>query len=237
MKSLVVLAGGFGTRLRSVVSDVPKPMAPVNGTPFIYLLLKRWLDQGLGFDQLVFSIGYKGDVIQRFFGDRLGDIKIRYIEEMVPLGTGGALIKVCSELEGHEICVINADTWFLPNINFEWPTNSDWPTIWILLNRTGNASRYGAIQQSLTGKITAIKQGFSGTAWINGGVYFINALGVKAVASVRSSIQPVSLEQELFKLWINNREIDLVGIQNRMPFLDIGVPDDYFRVEHFLRAL
>jgi len=237
MRSLVVLAGGLGTRLRPVVSEVPKPMALVNGTPFLYVLLKHWLDQGLVFDQLVISVGYKGDAIKTFFGDCLAGTKIQYIEEKVPLGTGGALVKVCSELYGHEICVINADTWFLPPRDFNWPTDIDTPTLWMLLNRTENASRYGAIQQSSTGEITAIKDGIYTAAWINGGVYFINAQGVRAIASVGCDSFPISLEQELFDFWIDNQEVNLVGIKNCMPFLDIGTPDDYFRAEQFLSAL
>lgn len=95
MKALVILAGGLGTRLRPLVDDVPKPMAPVLGRPFVSWLVDAWLSLDFGFNQIVFSVGYKSEFICDYFGAEYKGIPVMYSAEQAPLGTGGALVMAC----------------------------------------------------------------------------------------------------------------------------------------------
>ena len=88
-KSAIVLAGGLGTRLKSVVQDIPKPMAPVAGHPFLSYVLKYLHGQGIR--EVVLSIGYRGEVIQNYFQDQYAGMTLKYAVEETPLGTGGAI--------------------------------------------------------------------------------------------------------------------------------------------------
>ena len=89
MTTAIVLAGGLGTRLRTVVPDWPKPMAPVAGKPFLTYLLDYWIGQGI--DHFVLSVGYRHEAIIDYFGDSYHGVLIDYVIETEPLGTGGAL--------------------------------------------------------------------------------------------------------------------------------------------------
>ena len=90
---VIILAGGLGTRLRSVVEDVPKPMAPINGRPFLEYQLAYLKNQGVS--SVIFAVGYMADVIERHFGAQWQSINVSYSREECPLGTGGGLIKAC----------------------------------------------------------------------------------------------------------------------------------------------
>lgn len=95
LPTAIILAGGFGTRLATVVSDVPKPMAPVAGRPFLERLLDRLIVQGIS--QVVLAVGYKREIIQNHFGARYKNLEVRYSVESEPLGTGGALRQAFDE--------------------------------------------------------------------------------------------------------------------------------------------
>ena len=97
----VILAGGLGTRLSEVVTDVPKPMAPVNGKPFLYYIF-QWLEK-YNFERVIISTGYKSDTIIKYFGKSFGSIPLQYAIEKKPLGTGGALNVCSSENNRHQI--------------------------------------------------------------------------------------------------------------------------------------
>ena len=104
----ILLAGGMGTRLRSVVQDVPKPMAPVAGRPFLSHLLDYLEHEGV--DEVVLSVGYLRQVIIDTIGNRHGSISIRYALEDEPLGTGGGLRKAMERVSGFPVFALNADT-------------------------------------------------------------------------------------------------------------------------------
>src|SRR3989304_3798957 len=107
----VILAGGEGTRLREIIKDVPKPMAPVGGRPFLeYLILQlaRW-----DFRKIILSIGYRGSIIKSYFGngEQCG-VNIKYSEEYEPLGFGGALRKAAQMIEDEQFIAMNGDSFF-----------------------------------------------------------------------------------------------------------------------------
>ena len=91
IKSAIILAGGFGTRLQSVVKDLPKPMADISGKPFLEYLLREVSRQGI--EKVILSVGYKWEAIKNYLGDSFQNISIQYSIEDQPLGTGGAILK------------------------------------------------------------------------------------------------------------------------------------------------
>lgn len=235
MKTLVVLAGGLGTRLRSLVDDVPKPMAPVLGRPFVSWLVDAWLGLDFSFDQLVFSVGYKSEVIRDYFGTEYKGIPVKYSREETPLGTGGALIKAC-RLVDDEVCVVNGDTWFVPPLDGGWPVAADGIEMCLLLKYSDDVSRYGAITTNSNGMITSIKSELQGSGYLNGGVYFINREAVNVIGEHSIKSTPLSLEHDLFPSWIDDQQFGFKGVLINQPFLDIGIPVDYLKADFFIEA-
>jgi D-glycero-alpha-D-manno-heptose 1-phosphate guanylyltransferase len=217
----IILAGGMGTRLRKVIEDIPKPMAPVGGRPFIeYLLLqlKRW-----GNTDVVLSVGYKKEIIESSFGNgsRLG-MQIGYSEESEPLGTGGALRKAISMTDDPCFIVMNGDSFF--NINF-----SDF--IMDHTGRPGTATmslafvkdrgRYGGVEINENGRVMHFqKEGTDIPGLINGGIYLINRDIINYIPE-----GPVSLEGQVLPLL--KRDHLLYGKAFEGFFLDMGIPEDY----------
>ena len=234
MRSLAVLAGGLGTRLRDVVSDVPKPMAPVAGRPFLAWLLDGWLDRCWRFDQVVLSVGYRAEIIRQFFGDQYQGVRVRYVEEDRPLGTGGALVSLCRDLDG-EACVVNGDTWFMPDGDFSWPGSQSAPAVTMLLKPVDDVGRYSAVSLSEGCRISALTRGGTGQGLVNGGVCFFNNGAVNLAASEVITAGAFSLEDDLFQGWMAAGRCDFFGHANDSPFIDIGVPETYLRAEKFLR--
>ena len=107
--NIVILAGGFGTRLQSVVKDIPKPMADINGTPFLELLIREILFCDP--EQIVLCVSYLKDVIKNYFGDNFLGVPILYSEEEEPLGTGGAIKQAFDLYNLNEAVVLNGDTY------------------------------------------------------------------------------------------------------------------------------
>ena len=100
-KEAIILAGGFGTRLRHVVSDVPKPMAPVCGRPFLQYILDDLINKGVG--RAVLAVGYRADVIEGFFGRAYNGLSLAYSREETPLFTGGAVKKALRACEQQDV--------------------------------------------------------------------------------------------------------------------------------------
>ena len=113
--SAIILAGGLGTRLRSVVADMPKPMAPVNGRPFLEYLLDYWQNQGIS--HFIISVGYRHEIITGYFGARYKNATIKYAIEKTPLGTGGGFLLASDHLgDDRTFLLLNGDTYFPINL-------------------------------------------------------------------------------------------------------------------------
>ena len=109
-KEAIILAGGFGTRLQGVVKDLPKPMAPVNGRPFLTYILDYLIDYQ--YNKVVLSVGYLHEKIEEFFGTQYKSLEIDYAVETEPLGTGGGILFAMSKCTTDNVLVINGDTMF-----------------------------------------------------------------------------------------------------------------------------
>lgn len=215
----------MGTRLRGVVEDVPKPMAPVGGKPFLeYLILqlKRWESI-----DIILSVGYKKEIIQAYFGNgsQFG-IPISYSEESQPLGTGGALKKAISLHNDPYFIVMNGDSYF--NINFsELITyHESKPGITTMsLAYIKDKGRYGSVEINGDGSVMSFqKEGPDAAGLINGGIYLMN----RDIANYIPE-GPISLEGHVLSLI--KQDTLLYGKVFDAFFLDMGIPEDYFWID------
>lgn len=220
---MLVLAGGFGTRLRSAVSHVPKPLAPVEGNPYLGYLIDSWIAQGVG--SLTFLLHHQANLIEAFVNKlglegRLKGCKIRFLVEPQPLGTGGAVAYAVQQhgLEG-SFLVSNADTWLGNGVSRVLEAHA--PAIAVILVR--NTQRYGAVRV-VTNKISCFeeKQVSQGEGMINAGLYHL-----KADLFSQWDGKPFSLERTIFPILADTGELTAVSLAT--DFIDIGVPEDYFR--------
>ena len=227
MTSALVLAGGLGTRLRSVVPDLPKPMAPIGGRPFLEHLLDYWIKQGV--NHFVLSVCYRHEVIVDHFGDSYKDARIEYVIEKTPLGTGGGLLLGADKLgKSESFVLLNGDTYFAVDlktlVEFSLASNSDWC---FSLFRTHEVGRYMGLDISPSGQITSLKSGTGQPGRLaNGGVYWVNPRAL--ISETYSPGDKVSLEDDIFPaaMALGQR---LMGLEFYGTFIDIGVPDDYHR--------
>lgn len=222
---MLILAGGFGTRLRSVVNDVPKPMAPVAGRPFLEYLMDYWIDQGIG--HFVLSLGYKGDFIREHFGSGYRLAEISYIQESTPLGTGGAIRRALEEIDWNSnyILIANGDTWFevdLPSLSAD--AEHAIKPISIALKTIEDNDRYGGVAID-DGLVTEFGVQKKKNCLINGGCYLIDA--VFLTNFMKNLPTQFSFEDEVLKPLAADKQVS-ASIQNHV-FLDIGIPEDYQR--------
>lgn len=229
MTSAVILAGGLGTRLRSVVPDLPKPMAPISGRPFLEHQLDYWIKQGIS--HFVLSVCYRHETIVDHFGNRYKGAELDYVIEKTPLGTGGGLL-LAAEKIGKEgpFLLLNGDTYFAVDlkalIEFSFANDADWC---FSLFRTNEEGRYMGMDISPQGKIASLKSGTGRMA--NGGVYWVNPRAL--LGGEFSPGAKVSLEDDIFPAAMVSGQ-SLFGIEFLGTFIDIGVPDDYYRAPALL---
>lgn len=225
----IVLAGGLGTRLRSVVPDTPKPMAPVQGTPFLALLLSH-LARG-GFTHVVLSVGYKAEVIRSYFGDDYHGLALAYEVEAEPLGTGGALRQAMNRIQGDHAFVFNGDTFLdleVDDVVALWQENHQ-PVI--VAREVDDVSRYGRVVLE-HGRVVAFgEKSGSGTGLINAGCYVLP----KDVFAKITEPAPFSLEHIVLEPLVASGAV--LGHVTRGLFIDIGVPDDYARAQSLLSGV
>ena len=221
----IVLAGGFGTRLQQVINDVPKPMAPVNGKPFLtYVLtyLKKY-----GIHHVVLSVGHLHEVVENYFGAEWEGLKISYAVENEPLGTGGAIKFAFEKITGNEAVVLNGDTLFDVNLHefYELHTKSK-ADISLTLRAVDDVSRYGTVQINRENMIVSFteKGALTGTGNINGGIYLINKQVFKKISIFTEKF---SMENDIFEKYYNT--LPFFGFPFEGYFIDIGIPEDYER--------
>ena len=220
----IVLAGGFGTRLRGIVDDVPKPLAPVAGRPFLAWLLDRLATGGMR--RCILATGYLSDVIEQRIGARWQGMEIAYSVEPEPLGTGGAIRLAASRLQGDAAHVLNGDTWLeYDPVALEDTARAAGASMTIALARVDDVARYGAVDID-NGRVTGFREkGESGPGWINAGCYFLGADALAALP-VRDAF---SFEQDVLQPRVQARAV--AAFTATAGFIDIGVPEDYARAQ------
>ena len=226
----IVLAGGLGTRLRSTVPDLPKPMAPIAGRPFLEILLEYWIAQGVS--RFVLSVGYRADAIADHFGSRWQGTPIVYAREHTPLGTGGALLLALKHLHGHHerVLLLNGDTFFAVSLNtlsqFASDTNA---TCCLTLFSTRDTSRYLGVTRGTNGRVLGLGSHVeSGVTHANGGVYLLSPTEISNLGFQPEN--PCSLELDLLPKALALNHLIYAYVAAGM-FIDIGVPHDYHRAQ------
>lgn len=221
-----ILAGGLGTRLRSVLADRPKVLAPVAGRHFISFLLDQLADAGLG--DVVLCTGYKGDQVQEVFGSRFRRLELRYSQESDPRGTGGALLDALPLLRSDSVLVLNGDSYCQTDIAafLAWHRRKHSQAS-LVLTHVPDASGFGSVESDTDHHILRFgEKANSAAGWINAGIY---ALSRDLIASIPQTDQ-VSLERECFPAWIAN---GMLGYSSGGRFLDIGTPDTLRAAQEF----
>lgn len=229
MTTAIILAGGLGTRLRDVVADLPKPMAPVAGRPFLAHQMDHWIGQGV--DRFVLSVGHRAVAISNHFGDRYRGVPIEYAVEPAPLGTGGALLLAATKLRSSEpALLLNGDTYFDVDLAALSAHAARHDADWCLaLFRHADPQRYMGVALDDDGRITALRAADAPHA--NGGVYWFRPAALAA-----SRLEPgraTSLENDLLPLFVAQGQ-RFAGFACDGDFIDIGVPHDYFRAASVL---
>ena len=221
----VILAGGFGTRLSHVVANVPKPMAPIYGKPFLCYALDRLIDAGVR--RIVLATGYKHEYINKWFGDTYRGADIIYSHETSPLLTGGAISQAAALLHSANFVVLNGDTLF--DIDFQQLFayhSSQNANLTVALRHVDDTGRYGAVTCA-NGQIVAFheKTDSHGPGDINGGIYAIRRDWLLA----QNMPVAYSFEKELMQPLA--RQTAFYGRAFSNYFIDIGVPEDYWRAQ------
>jgi NDP-sugar pyrophosphorylase family protein len=227
---MLVLAGGFGTRLQSVVSQVPKALAPVGGIPFLQFQLEHWVQQGV--KSFVFLLHHQANLISDFLDGHatgiLKDCQFDCVIEATPLGTGGAVANAVTQLQIQgDFLVTNADTWLGSGVVELMGTQA--PALGII--RVNDAGRYGSVQFNQGHNVTTFleKSADMQAGWINAGMALLNS---KLFDQLDQGA--CSLESSCFPAWVNRGILHAVPLQ--CDFIDIGVPADYQRFCRWIAA-
>ena len=225
----VILSGGFGTRLSHIVSDVPKPMAPINNKPFLEYLVETLKKQGV--EDFVFLTGYKSEIIEEYFKN-LENAK--FIKEETALGTGGAILNAYKYLDD-EFFVVNGDTFFDIDLSLLKDFSND-KDCSIALRYTNNIERYGFVDIDDNYKIISfVEKGNLPQnridGYINGGIYYIKKSLLKSYVENFNN-EFISLETEIFPQLVKNGR--LYGLPVGGCFIDIGIPKDYYRAQNLI---
>ena len=229
---LLVLAGGFGRRLQSVVAELPKALAPVGNVPFLQLQIAHWRNQGI--NSFAFLLHHQSDLIISFLQKEqqvgeLMDCEVRWLVEPMPMDTGGAVAFAVEQLGlTGNFLVTNADTWLGTCIASVCQAEA--PAMAVV--QLSDATRYGRVQFDEQQRVTVFQEKNNkknGTGWINAGLCQLNASSFKDWNHL-----PFSLERVTFPAMATLRELRAVALQTE--FIDIGVPDDYYRFCRWIAA-
>ncbi len=227
----IVLAGGMGTRLRAVVSDVPKPMAPVNGRPFLAYLLDDLCDQGI--TRVVLAVGYLREVIVDYFGSEYRGMELVYSVEEEALGTGGGIRLAFDNLLGDNAFVLNGDTYFRVNLaDMDARFQEHGCDMVLALKPMQDFDRYGTVRVGKENRIEGFEEKqYREEGLINGGVYLFG----KSLWEGLDLPAKFSFEKEILEGLYPSRRLH--GLVSDSYFIDIGIPTDYERAQHDFAAL
>lgn len=220
----IVLAGGLGTRLRSVLPDLPKPMALVAGRPFLAHVLDGLVQAG--FERAVLAVGYRHEAIRGYFGEHYRGLALHYSVEDSPLGTGGAIRLAARQISADPFFVLNGDTWLELDYQAMLAAHeAAGARLSVAVCTVPDVARYGALELE-DGVIRGfLEKGGSGPGPINAGSYLMAAELLETIPPGR----PFSFEQELLVPRV--RELRPLAFRTDGRFIDIGIPEDYARAQ------
>jgi D-glycero-alpha-D-manno-heptose 1-phosphate guanylyltransferase len=219
--TVAILAGGVGSRLRSVVTDRPKALADIQGKPFLAYLLNQLVAAGLR--DVVLCTGYRGDQIRMMFGDSYDSLRLSYSQEPELMGTAGALRFALPLFKSNPVLVMNGDSYCETNLTEFWIWHSRrHSNATLLLTQIADTQRFGQVQIDLDGKVTNFIEKGAGPnpGLINAGIYLIN----HDLLDESPPNRAISLEREVFPTWISR---GFYGFATESRFVDIGTPQAY----------
>lgn len=220
----IILAGGMGTRLRSVVSDVPKCMAPVAGKPFLYYLFTTLIESG--FTHIILSLGYKHEVIEEWIASSSFPIAISSVTEDTPLGTGGAVKLALSHANEEEVFILNGDSFFeVDFMDMLALHKKNRSAATLALKEMRRFDRYGVVDIEVPSNriLRFHEKQYCESGLINGGIYLINRRELDGYP------EKFSLEKDFFEKQVSSSTLS--GYISNGYFIDIGIPEDYERAQ------
>lgn len=229
--SAVVLAGGFGTRVKHLLGDLPKPMAPVNGKPFVEWIVRYLAAQKI--HNVVLSTGYLAETVEKHFQSQpVKNVRVKCVPEMSPLGTaGGFLNAISGETNSKAYLVLNGDSMVLAPLEFFLKSLDDENISGAILGvRISDASRFGTISQNANGDLSGFNEKKPGAGIINAGIYLFRG----SVIEEFPKKSPLSFETEVFPSLIDAGSRLKVCVTDA-PFLDIGTTESLPLAEKFVR--
>jgi len=220
VEEVIILVGGFGTRLSSVVKNVPKPLASVANRPFLDWVLSDLAHKG--FRKVILAIGHQGVAFRDRYGDKWCGLGISYSEETEPLGTGGAIKLALKQVGGDSALVLNGDTYVSWNRDELFRVHrSEGVPITLVIKPMKNFDRYGTVEMRGQRLVAFHEKRFCVQGCINGGVYLLEH---RKIFWDRQDAS-FSFEKKILEESILNPGIS--GLICDGPFIDIGVPEDY----------
>ena len=223
----IILAGGLGTRLRSVVSDRPKVLARVCQRPFITFLFDQLIAASI--KEVILCTGFMADEVHRQLGYRYRSLSIVHSTEPQPLGTGGAIRYALPLIKSDTVLIMNGDSFVNIDLKLylEWFCQCDRQAS-LLLVKVSDTGRYGKVIADQDGQINAFeeKSPDAGAGWINAGIYMINRTLLESIPVAT----PYSLEHQFFPKFIPHK---IFGFFSSAKFIDIGTPDSFSRAQAF----
>ncbi|MBI5641255.1 MAG: nucleotidyltransferase family protein [Nitrospirae bacterium] len=230
-KEAIILAGGLGTRLRAILPDLPKPMADINGRPFLSYLIDFLADKGM--ERILLSVGYKYEVILNYFGRHYGHIELEYVIEDRPLGTGGAIRESMKKVMGEDAVVLNGDTFFQIDLDRLLAFHAEKRSLLTLaVKPMHDFDRYGTVIVN-EDRVTGFEEkSFRSFGYINGGIYVIN----KGISEYFQRFEGnFSFETDFLQNCPG--EVDVFAYCDKGYFIDIGIPEEYGRAQRELAVL
>jgi NDP-sugar pyrophosphorylase family protein len=226
------LAGGFGTRLRSVFSDRPKVLVPINGVPFLKCYLE-WL-RSFGAQRIILSLGHMAEMVQDFVkNENWNGLEIAANVETTPLGTGGA-VRACLPLVKSETALVtNGDSVTRLDLarfaEFHQRKNA---RLSMVLTHQPQVSSSGLVETDANDAVISFTEkpaGATSGGYINAGLYLIQRAAIQGIPADK----PISIEKDIFPKFCGRRFFAMKG---EFPFIDIGTPESYQRAGEFFRS-
>ena len=227
LNTAIILAGGMGTRLKTIISDLPKPMAPIMNVPFLTYQLNYL--KHFGIKKVIFSVGYLSEKIIAHYNQSFENINIEYSIEKNPLGTGGGIRMAMSNLNEDLVLILNGDSFFDLNLeqfyNLHHEQKSDFS---LALRYVNNSERYGNIEFNSSNQITSFieKNQLNQSGYINAGVYILSKK--LYLQNTKPNIN-FSIEKDFFEKQLN--QLIIKGFEFKDYFIDIGIPEDYLKAQ------
>ncbi len=218
----IILAGGQGTRLREVVNDTPKCLAPIGENTFLFFLLNMLKKQGV--NRFIFSLGYMHEKIIKYLNLNFSSLTFEYVIEDTPLDTGGAIKYSLTKCISENVLIINADTYLKINLydlfNYHIKNRAECTFSLKYLN---DSSRYGNVLINEKNQVLTFNEKIANSSgYINAGYFFINKKLFDDII-----LDKFSFEKDFISSRINLKKI--YGYKTTDYFIDIGIPSDYFK--------